>query len=186
MIGDENSDKREGSKEVEYNKMRSEEKSYNAPEYDHSLSGQQAGAENATRLSKYLNALRSSGEKLPTRNGKPDKSAIALACGFNRQTLYNNPAAIALLDGATDLLDEAGSDEDNDEQAKPAVDGKAAHLRRQVDVREKRIQKLEVQVQSLKAEKTALKEALGSTKERLREFGLIEEVMTMNGRRYRP
>lgn len=186
MISDENSDKREVGEEAEKNKMRPEEKSYNAPEHEHSLSGQQAGAENVKRLSKYLDELRSASEKLPTRNGKPDKSSIALACGFNRQTLYNNPAAIALLDGATDLLNKAGEGGESNEQMKAPASGKVAHLRRQVDVRDSRIQKLEVQVQSLKAERAALKEELDSAKERLRQFGLIEEMMSTNGRRYRP
>lgn len=51
-----------------------------------------------TALRQYLSGLRSTGEPLPRRAGKPNKIAIAKACGFNRNVLYTRPALIELLD----------------------------------------------------------------------------------------
>lgn len=49
-------------------------------------------------LRNYLEALKNRQESLPIRAGKPNKKAIARACGFNRDVLYDNADAIALLD----------------------------------------------------------------------------------------
>ena len=53
-----------------------------------SKSGSAIGAENVDRLEQYLAALAREGRKLPERAGRPNLSAIALACGFDRQVLY--------------------------------------------------------------------------------------------------
>ncbi len=49
------------------------------------------------RLRAYLQSLESSGAELPRRAGRPKIAAIAKACGFDRNALYNNKEAIALL-----------------------------------------------------------------------------------------
>jgi hypothetical protein len=104
--------------------------------------------------------------------GKPDKSAIAIACGFNRQTLYNNPEAIALLDTAVKEIGLEGEGE-------IIADGKVAHVQQQLDRRDRRIQQLEEALQARVAEIQGLKE-------QLRKYAVMEEVMTVNGRRFRP
>ncbi len=45
----------------------------------------------------YLEGLKACGEQLPMRGGKPNKVAIARACGFARDVLYDNECAIELL-----------------------------------------------------------------------------------------
>ena len=67
-------------------------------------SGVQIGADNVARLGAYLDRLAAAGERFPTRNGRPNLSAVALACGFDRQVLYKNPAAKALVDKALRAL----------------------------------------------------------------------------------
>lgn len=51
----------------------------------------------AAAVQSYLRELEQRGEKLPLRDGKPNKTAIAKACGFHRNVLYSNAQAIDLL-----------------------------------------------------------------------------------------
>lgn len=137
-----------------------------------SKNGRQVGAENAEKLRDYLSELKAKGGRLPSRGGKPDKSAISIACGFNRQTLYNNPEAITLLGTAVEEIGLEGG-------ANVIADGKAAHMQQQMDRRDRRIQQLEETLQARVAEIQGLKE-------QLRQYAVIEEVMSTNGRRFRP
>ena len=61
-----------------------------------SKSGREQGAENVAKLESYLSTV----DSIPERNGKANMSAIAEACGFDRQTLYKNPKAKQLLEEA--------------------------------------------------------------------------------------
>jgi hypothetical protein len=56
-------------------------------------SGKQLGEDHAGRLRVYLDAV----ERLPSRGGKLNISAVALACQFDRAVLYNNPACKQML-----------------------------------------------------------------------------------------
>jgi DNA repair exonuclease SbcCD ATPase subunit len=147
-----------------------------------SMNGRQKGAENAEILRAYLKELRGSGNRLPARNGTLDKSAIAFACGFNRQTLYNNPEAIALLEQA---LNEIGIEVSTAASDMP-IGGKVEHLQKQMDKRDKRIRQLEEMLAARTAELTAMKREVKEVKDQLRQYTAIEEVMTMNGRKFRP
>ena len=62
--------------------------------------GVQQGEENVRRLRIYLNALASDRRGLPARDGRPNLSVIAEACGFDRGVFYTNQAAKMLLDDA--------------------------------------------------------------------------------------
>ena len=126
-------------------------------------SGNEIGAENVERLREYLASLQQEGRKLPERGGKANLSAIALACGFDRQVLYKNPAAKRLLDEAIEQvgLAEIAGDE------KPIV---------RSDRRDQRILTLEQQNASLRAENTGLRE-------KLRRLEQVEEIMIETGRR---
>jgi hypothetical protein len=55
-------------------------------------------AASETVLRNYLGRLQAYGEELPRRGRKPNKVAIARACGFSRHVLYNYKRATALLD----------------------------------------------------------------------------------------
>ena len=47
----------------------------------------------------YLDALRLAGETLPrSTNGRPNRLAIAKACGIHRNFLYKRPQLMALLE----------------------------------------------------------------------------------------
>jgi hypothetical protein len=48
-------------------------------------------------LRRYLEDLRSSGAPQPRRAGQPNRAAISAACGFDRNVLYVNDEAAALL-----------------------------------------------------------------------------------------
>ncbi len=50
----------------------------------------------AVRL--YLAELRALGDPLPRRGGKPQRQAIAKACGIDRNAFYNNPEIVRLVD----------------------------------------------------------------------------------------
>jgi hypothetical protein len=144
-----------------------------------SKSGHQVGAENAQRLRAYISELRTKGVRIPVRNGKPDKSAIAIACGFNRQTLYNNPEAVALLN---DAIIEIGVDTGTP----PAAEGKALHLQQQMDLRDRRIQRLEQLLATRSAENSALRQENKELKEQLRQYKTLEEAISTTGRTYHP
>lgn len=143
-----------------------------------SRSGRQRGAENVESLRSYLDDLRSKGGSLPSRNGKPDKSTIAIACGFDRQTFYNNPEAIALLEKAAEEIGVGGGGRQ--------AGGRAAHLEQLLSGRDRHIQHLEERLQARTAEVEELRRQKRELKERLRQYEIAEEVMTTTGRKYRP
>ncbi|MGX9982575.1 hypothetical protein [Methylobacterium fujisawaense] len=130
------------------------------------VSGAVAGAENVRRLRAYLDELQAQDLPLPVRQGKVNVSAIALACGFDRQVLYKNPAAKEMLAEVEAALGvEAEADEDEDE--KPSV--------RTPDKRDRRIHTLEQENAALRAEVAGLRE-------RLRRVRHVEEHMAETGR----
>ncbi len=54
----------------------------------------EAGHPAAEALRRYLGDLQANGEQIPLRTSKPNKVAIARACGFARDVLYDNVCAI--------------------------------------------------------------------------------------------
>lgn len=133
------------------------------------LSGAAAGAENVRRLEAYLQALAENGQPLPERNGKVNVSAIAIACRFDRQVLYKNPAAKALLDEAVERLGFVAR--------QPRQEGEPEQ--REHDPRDRRIHKLEQENASLRAELVGLRD-------RLRRLQHVEAHMVESGRRVAP
>jgi hypothetical protein len=129
-----------------------------------SKSGGALGAENVERLKTYLIALEREGRPLPMRAGEPNRSAIALACGFDRQVLYKNPAAKTLLAAAVEKLDTGVA---QDDEAKPEPKS---------DRRDRRILSLEQQNAALRAENAGLRE-------KLRRLEQVEDIMVTTGRR---
>lgn len=51
---------------------------------------QQVSEDNFARLEQYLDRLSAAGLKLPSRGAKVNKTAVATACGFNRETFNQN------------------------------------------------------------------------------------------------
>ena len=131
-------------------------------------SGFQVGVEYVERLKRYFADVATEGRPLPARGGKPNASAIALACGFDRQVLYKNPAAKELFDKAVrELGIEPAADHDKRDDEKPV-----AHS----DTRDRRILELEQENASLRAERADLRA-------RIRRLEHIEELMVETGRR---
>jgi hypothetical protein len=128
-------------------------------------SGAEIGAANVQRLKSYLDRLANSGSKLPSQNGKVNASAVALACGFDRAVLYQNP-------GARQMLRQAA--------ARLGLDAQVASRKAvSVDPRDQRILKLEQENANLKAEVFELRR-------NLRRLQHVEEVMIETGRRVSP
>jgi predicted RNase H-like nuclease (RuvC/YqgF family) len=154
-------------------------------------SGQQIGAEHAERFRCYLDDLRAKKQRLPTRHGKLNNSAIARACRFQRLTLYKNTKVremleeaikdeeIGLLDGGSPPSPEAGA-------GVSVPKGRAAHLERQVNKYERRIGELEEIRAAQAAEIEELKRERKGLREKLRQYEVMEEIMATSGRRFRP
>ena len=129
------------------------------------------------RLEHYL----AHADALPSRAGKVNVSEIATACGFDRQTLYKNKKARALLNAAAEKKgligigtgDAADATESEGPTADPMVPlSKLREEQRRVGALEKRL-----------SEMTARNAALVA---RLRRQSLIEDELIANGRRSRP
>jgi hypothetical protein len=128
--------------------------------------GFQVGQENVEALAAYLQGLRCEGKALPSRKGKPSASAIALACGVDRQSLYKNPHCRALLEKAAEEMGMAGIEVRD--QVATKDDGK-----------DQKIQALETKVATLQAEVHGLRRQLA-------QFSHIEAHMVGTGRRVIP
>ncbi|WP_279479469.1 hypothetical protein [Aureimonas sp. SK2] len=121
------------------------------------------------RLEAYLDAVTAAGDALPMRNGKPNLSAIAIACGFDRQVLYKNPGAVSLLAAFFERQPSTASTSSNPDD--PEDDQKPVH-----DRKDRRIQQLEQQLSAVRAENVALRE-------KLRRLQHLEDYMVETGRR---
>ena len=129
-------------------------------------SGQQIGQEYAATLETYLHALRAEGKGLPARNGKVSTTAIAIAAGVDRQSLYKNPRCRSLIEAAAKEL--GLSCIEARESAPSRDDGKDQH-----------IQALETQVASLQAEVHGLRRQIA-------QFKHFETHLVETGRRVIP
>ncbi len=64
------------------------------------MRGVARGEENVRRLGIYLDELAAEKRGLPARDGRPNLSVVAEACGFDRGVFYTNQTAKMLLDDA--------------------------------------------------------------------------------------
>src|SRR5919107_2664403 len=128
-------------------------------------SGQQIARENVEKVQAYAEGLKRHGERIPTRGGQPNWTAIALACGFSRGVFYENDNARAVIEKASEA--EELRHEVFGESEMPAGGGRAAHTQKKLEGSERHAQRLEERL----AVKTAENEAL---KRRNRE---LEEVV---------
>lgn len=124
-------------------------------------SGREIGERHVEALRAYLERLEAADEPLPVRNGRTNLSAIAIACGFDRQTLYKNPTAKALLEAAI---------ERNGPVEAPPVQGDEPDQTPKVDRRDRRILQLEQHNAAPRAEVRGLREQLV-------RYRHVEEVM---------
>jgi hypothetical protein len=131
------------------------------------------------RLEYYLANV----EALPSRAGKINVSAVAAACGFDRQILYKNGTARAMLEHAVREKGLIGIEAANagpgqeDETGDPRSEGMVpiSKLREE----QRRCADLEKRLVELTARNAELSA-------RLRRQSLIEDELIANGRRSRP
>ncbi|MBP1625925.1 MAG: hypothetical protein H6Q00_400 [Holophagaceae bacterium] len=133
---------------------------------DTGKSGKQISQEYIETLKNYLDTLRANGTGLPSRNGKISTSAIALAAGIDRQSLYKNPHCRALLEAAAGEMELCGI---GTHKPTSSMD----------DGKDQRIQTLEAQIATLTAEVYGLRAKLA-------QYGHIEAHMVTTGRRVIP
>lgn len=125
-------------------------------------SGKQVGEAHTRTLQTYLESI----EQPPSRRGKVNFSAVALACQFDRAVLYNNPTCRAMLEKAVAEKGLVGTvardNQDPDDDAKVRL--------------ERRIHDLEQQNAALKGEVYELRRQLARNP-------IIEEHTLETGRR---
>ncbi len=126
------------------------------------------------RLEHYLAHV----EALPARKGKLNVSAVAAACGFDRQILYKNRNARAMIEAAVEAkgltgIEEAGADSTVNDAPEAMVP--LSRLREE----QRRVALLERRLSEMTARNAALRA-------RLRQQCLIEEHLIAAGRRSRP
>ena len=133
-----------------------------------SRDNREIGAENVARLRAYLEQI----DRLPlTPKGEVNRSAVAEACGFDRQVLYKNKEAEQLF---KDALARRGLSPNTEEPHPP--DDRALALRdRRIKQLEDRLVQLEADNHQLRRENKALREA------RERD-GFVKELFLETGR----
>jgi hypothetical protein len=143
-------------------------------------SGQQIGRENTDRLKAYLDSLKLAGLSVPQWNGRPNLSAIAAACGFDRQVLYHNP-------GAATLLLEAVEHEQASNTASPNLKCPGQSLEEllsaRLQSRERRIAEVEGKLLAARAEIEELRNKVLQLEERNARLRLFEAHVLETGRR---
>lgn len=130
--------------------------------------------EHEARLMHYL----ADTSALPLRAGKVNATAVASACGFDRQTLYKNKTCRSLLEAAAldqgvpfiVPADPAGDLSDVPETMVPI--SKLHEMQRRVDHLEKRMSEMTARNASMRAQ--------------LQQHSLIEEHLISAGKRSRP
>jgi hypothetical protein len=91
-------------------------------------SGTEIGAENFTKLQSYFTQLEREGGQVPlTKAGRPNLSAIALNCGFDRQVLYTNSRCKELVQGKVRSI--GGTTQTSEPISKAAFDPKDKRIR---------------------------------------------------------
>jgi len=126
---------------------------------------QQVSDDNLARLTGYIGRLRDAGLRLPAHAGSVNKTAVARACGFARETFQQNARFAAILDAAVERLgielpaSEVAPERNSDDKA--------------------RILQLEQQLAASRSEAHELRR-------RLRRYDAIAEHMAATGRRVAP
>lgn len=131
------------------------------------ISGRQKGDQNVEALKIYLARLLAANEALPAHGGKINITAVALACGFKREVLYQNPRCKQILGEAIKKLG-LGS-----EPAAQTVANDGVVL-------------LERRINTLEQENAALYAEVLELRRKLRQFEHIEQHMVETGRRVVP
>lgn len=119
---------------------------------------QEQGTKHVQVLKGYLAGLKAEREGLPGRAGKVNVSAVATACGFNREVLYQNPTCRKMLDDAAEDLGLRGV---------KVREGAGDH----------EMVKLERRLTHLEQQNSALVAEVHELRRQLRAFGHIEDML---------
>lgn len=134
-------------------------------------SGSALGRKNAARLEDYLASI----DHLPVRAGRINVTAVARACGFDRQVLYTNPACRALLKAAASKERGVGG-----EATQSVLSGEESMVPlKKLREAERRVGTLEKKVSELRARIVGLET-------RLRRQDTIENELIARGLRAMP
>jgi predicted exporter len=127
------------------------------------------GRENAARLQDYLSSI----DRLPTHGGKVNVSAIAVACGFNRQVLYKNETCHKLL---ADAVEQKGLD---------GIEMKGVqHLESSTTfVPLKKLQEAESRILTLEKRLIELRARVVGLEAKMRRYEAIDDELISRGRR---
>jgi hypothetical protein len=136
------------------------------------LSPVERGETNVAKLRDYLDELRRSGRGVPMNNdGEPNRTAIAAECGFRRNVLHTNKAAIRLLNEFLGRGDE--------DSAAAGAEADVTALAAQNGVLEQRVIRLEQRLAVVTVERDELRAQLA-------RYKVIEEDVLKKGRRIIP
>ncbi|WP_287849715.1 DUF6262 family protein [Acidiphilium sp.] len=130
--------------------------------------GRQTGEAHVASLAAYLASLRDNRQGLPVRSGKVNSSAVAHACGFNREVLYQNPRCKEMLTQATTELGIVGIETRPEAVADP--ERKA----------------LENRVATLERRNAALQAEVYELRRQLKNYDTVEAILVQSGRRVIP
>lgn len=131
-------------------------------------SGSALGRENAARLEDYLASI----DHLPVRGGRVNVTAVARACGFDRQVLYTNPACRSLLNAAAS------------KKGFPDVEvGQPISKEDESMVPLKKLREAERRVGALEKKVSELRARIVGLETRLRRHDIIETELIARGRR---
>lgn len=131
-------------------------------------SGAELAKEYAQRLRSYLLSV----DRPPMRGGRVNMTAVAKACGFDRQVLYTNPACRALIQ----KLD-AETLTDTDQALEPVTTetvptGELSLAKRRITL--------------LEAENFELKRRLSTLQLQLQQFNSVSDSIILSGKRFIP
>jgi hypothetical protein len=137
------------------------------------LSPNDLAREYVARLENYLAGI----DTLPARAGKVNVSAVAEACGFDRQILYKNQTAKALLEKA--VKDKGLAGIETRESSKTEIHGEPMVPATKLREEQRRSAMLERRLSEMTARNADL-----STK--IRRLQQIEDTLILQGRRASP
>jgi len=138
------------------------------------LSSRERGERNLAKVRKYLARLEEANEQLPLADGCPSITAISEASGVLRNVFYTNAGVKRLLAA---FMGNGGGAEKS---------GRSIHTERQIEIKDRRILRLEQQLANARAESEELRRRLAEALRMLDRYRVIEDDVLKSGRRVIP
>jgi hypothetical protein len=149
--------------------------------------GQQLAKEHLASLRAYIADLKQQEKGLPSRDGKPNFTAVAGACGFDRKLFYgpyrSNQEARQIINEA--ISNDIGLEEGQITCGEPSSSKKVSDLEKKLDAANRTSQRLGQDLVLAKEETNYWKRRAKDAEERLKQFSSFE-LMETTGRRFIP